>query len=112
MDQSKLLLPCLIQTAKAYAGAWRLKTHLTGNMMVMIPVEGLEALTAVMFSSDLPGFLHVSSNVVKNIDLLSSACLCVCGFVCIYLFSFFFWTAFEATSKTPGKCEQYQQNNI
>ena len=32
MDQSKLLLPCLIQNTKKYAGAWRLKTHLTGTI--------------------------------------------------------------------------------
>ena len=34
MDQSKLLLPSLIQTAKGYASAWRLKTHLTGTAII------------------------------------------------------------------------------
>lgn len=30
MAQSKLLLPALLNQAKTYASAWRLKTHLTG----------------------------------------------------------------------------------
>ena len=30
MDQNKLLLPALLNQAKSYASAWRLKTHLTG----------------------------------------------------------------------------------
>lgn len=30
MDQNKLLIPALLNQAKSYASAWRLKTHLTG----------------------------------------------------------------------------------
>jgi hypothetical protein len=32
MDQMKLLIPKMLNQAKAYASAWRLKTHLTGNL--------------------------------------------------------------------------------
>ena len=30
MDQSKLLLPALLNVSKAYSSAWKLRTHLTG----------------------------------------------------------------------------------
>jgi len=35
MDQSKLLLPTLLNQAKTYASAWRLKTHLTGSSLLV-----------------------------------------------------------------------------
>ena len=61
MDQSKLLLPCLIQTAKAYAGAWRLKTHLTGtcrSVMIIYQGAGQACIKGLYnyFFVDLPGY--------------------------------------------------------
>lgn len=34
MDQNKLLIPSLINQAKSYGSAWRLKTHLTGLFLL------------------------------------------------------------------------------
>jgi hypothetical protein len=61
MDQMKLLIPKMLNQAKAYASAWRLKTHLTGNYDFSFFAGIFWALPWV--------FIRVNSIVCKDEDL-------------------------------------------
>jgi hypothetical protein len=61
MDQMKLLIPKMLNQAKAYASAWRLKTHLTGNYDF--------SFFAGIFRALLWVFIRVNSIVCKDEDL-------------------------------------------
>lgn len=53
MDQNKLLLPALLNQAKSYASAWRLKTHLTGQLFYFC-----DFLTCIIFTRNFLNIRH------------------------------------------------------
>ena len=68
MDQTKLLLPNLRRWAKAYASAWRLRTHLTGAINHGREVVGLFDIFQWPHDSNLT--MNVIMRVLERCDYL------------------------------------------